>query len=178
MKTSLLHNNWVTCSRPKPQATLRLFCFHYAGGGAAIFRTWSDSLPSSVEVCAIELPGRGMRLKEPPFTQLEPLVQHLASALFPYLDKPFAFFGHSMGGLVSFELTRLLRREYGVSPVHLFVSGIVHLKFPIQTHLFTLCQSRSSTGTAPLQRYTGSGIKECRTDAATPSYSASRFCRH
>lgn len=60
---------------------------------------------------------------ERPFTQLEPLVQHLASPLLPYLDKPFAFFGHSMGGLVSFELTRLLRREYGVSPVHLFVSG-------------------------------------------------------
>jgi medium-chain acyl-[acyl-carrier-protein] hydrolase len=64
-----------------------------------------------------------MRLRESPFTQLEPLVQHLASVLLPLLDKPFVFFGHSMGGLVSFELTRLLRTEYGVSPVHLFVSG-------------------------------------------------------
>jgi medium-chain acyl-[acyl-carrier-protein] hydrolase len=64
-----------------------------------------------------------MRLRESPFTQLEPLVQHLANAILPYLDKPFAFFGHSMGGLVSFELTRLLRTEYGVSPVHLFVSS-------------------------------------------------------
>ncbi len=60
---------------------------------------------------------------ERPFTQLEPLVPTLASALLPYLDKPFAFFGHSMGGLVSFELARLLRREYGLSPVHLFVSA-------------------------------------------------------
>jgi len=121
MKPTL--NRWVTCPKPNPQATLRLFCFHYAGGGAAIFRTWSDSLPQSVEVCAIELPGRGTRLMERPFTQLEPLVPTLASALFPYLDKPFAFFGHSMGGLVSFELARLLRREYGLSLVHLFVSA-------------------------------------------------------
>ncbi|MEW6496027.1 MAG: thioesterase II family protein [Cyanobacteriota bacterium] len=123
MKTPLTFNRWVTCSEPNPQATLRLFCFHYAGGGAAIFRTWSDSLPGSVEVCAIELPGRGTRLMESPFTHIEPLVQNLASALLPYLDKPFAFFGHSMGGLISFELTRLLRREYNLSPVHLFVSG-------------------------------------------------------
>lgn len=123
MKSSLIYNNWVTCPNRNPQAKLRLFCFHYAGGGASVFRTWSYSLPQSVEVCAIEFPGRGMRRRESPFTQLEPLVQHLASPLLPYLDKPFAFFGHSMGGLVSFELTRLLRREYGVSPVHLFVSG-------------------------------------------------------
>lgn len=123
MKTPSTLNRWVTCPKPNPQATLRLFCFHYAGGGAAIFRTWSDSLPQSVEVCAIELPGRGTWLMQRPFTRLEPLVPTLASALLPYLDKPFAFFGHSMGGLVSFELTRLLRRDYGLSPVHLFVSG-------------------------------------------------------
>ncbi|MCI0529785.1 MAG: thioesterase domain-containing protein, partial [Nitrospira sp.] len=54
---------------------------------------------------------------------LSPLVQVIAQALFPYLDKPFAFFGHSMGALVSFELTRHLRRQYRLGPVHLFVSG-------------------------------------------------------
>jgi medium-chain acyl-[acyl-carrier-protein] hydrolase len=60
---------------------------------------------------------------EPPFTQLEPLIQELTRVLLPYLDKPFAFFGHSMGTLVSFELARILRKEYDLSPVHLFVSG-------------------------------------------------------
>jgi medium-chain acyl-[acyl-carrier-protein] hydrolase len=60
---------------------------------------------------------------EVPFTQFEPLISALAQALLPYLDKPFAFFGHSMGALVSFELARLLRQKYGLSPVHLFVSG-------------------------------------------------------
>lgn len=123
MKTIPTSNSWLTCLRPKPQAKLRLFCFHYAGGGALSFRSWSDSLPPTVEVCAIELPGRGTRLMEPPFTQLEPLIQELTPVLLPYLNKPFAFFGHSMGALVSFELARILRKKYDLSPVHLFVSG-------------------------------------------------------
>ncbi|WRH68385.1 MAG: thioesterase domain-containing protein [Planktothrix sp. GU0601_MAG3] len=116
-------NSWVTYPKPNPQAKLRLFCFHYAGGGAVIFRSWADSLPSTVEVCPIELPGRSSRLRETPFTQMEPLIQTLAPAIFPHLNKPFAFFGHSMGGLVSFELAQLLRKEYNQSPLHLFVSG-------------------------------------------------------
>jgi len=116
-------NSWVTYPKPNPEAKLRLFCFHYAGGGAAIFRSWSDSLPSTVEVCPIELPGRSSRLRETPFTKMEPLIKALGQAIFPHLTKPFAFFGHSMGGLVSFELARLLRQEYNQSPLHLFVSG-------------------------------------------------------
>jgi medium-chain acyl-[acyl-carrier-protein] hydrolase len=82
-------------------------------------------LPADVEVCPVQLPGRGTRLTEPPFTQLSRLVQALAEALFPLLDKPFAFFGHSLGALVSFELARQLRRLHGVGvqPVHLFVSA-------------------------------------------------------
>lgn len=123
MTTTQTVNSWVICPSPNPQAKLRLFCFPYAGGGALSFRSWADSLPPTIEVCAIELPGRGIRLKEPPFTRLEPLIQAIAQTLLPYLDKPFAFFGHSMGGLVSFELARLLRRKHSLSPVHLFVSG-------------------------------------------------------
>jgi medium-chain acyl-[acyl-carrier-protein] hydrolase len=60
---------------------------------------------------------------ETPFTQLSPLVQALAQTLVPLLDKPFAFFGHSLGALVGFELARQLRRQSGVQPVGLFVSA-------------------------------------------------------
>ncbi|AFZ17600.1 thioesterase II family protein [Allocoleopsis franciscana] len=123
MTTAQTSKSWVICPQPNAQAKLRLFCFHYAGGGAWSFRTWSDNLPSSVEVCSVELPGRGFRLTEAAFTNLDPLVQAIADALLPRLDKPFAFFGHSMGGLVSFELTRLLRRNYNLNPVQLYVSG-------------------------------------------------------
>lgn len=123
MTTTKNDNHWFTCPHPCPEAQLRLFCFHYAGGGALIFRNWSDYLSSNIELCAIELPGRGRRLSESPYTQLKPLIQTLSLALYSYLDKPFAFFGHSMGGLVSFELARQLRREYNLSPKCLFVSG-------------------------------------------------------
>lgn len=114
---------WLTCPAPKPQAALRLFCFHYAGGNALSFRTWLAQLPPNVEGCLVELPGHGMGLLKPPFTRLEPLIAALHQALLPSLTKPFAFFGHSMGALVSFELARSLRRAQHPFPLHLFVSG-------------------------------------------------------
>jgi surfactin synthase thioesterase subunit len=39
------------------------------------------------------------------------------------LDLPFALFGHSMGGLIAFELARELRRRARSGPVFLAVSG-------------------------------------------------------
>ena len=88
-----------------------------------IYRKWPMGLPARVEVCAIQLPGHGNRLREQPFDRLTPLVQALAHELYPYLNKPFAFFGHSMGGLISFELARLLRKQNRPGPAHLFISG-------------------------------------------------------
>lgn len=114
---------WITSPSPNPRASLRLFCLPYAGGSASIFRAWQAALPPTIELCPVQLPGRENRFADPPFTRLEPLVQALAQAIVPYLNKPFAFFGHSMGSLVSFELTRLLRQKTGLQPVHLFVSS-------------------------------------------------------
>jgi medium-chain acyl-[acyl-carrier-protein] hydrolase len=108
---------------PNPRSRARLFCFPYAGGSAVIFRDWARALPPDVEVCAAMLPGRGSRMLEPSQTRLSAVVAHLTDAITPYLDKPFAFFGHSMGALTAFDLARGLRREVGVEPKHLFVSG-------------------------------------------------------
>lgn len=113
----------MICSTPRPQARLRLFCFPYAGGGASVYRAWPGALPPEVELWRVQLPGRETRLQERPFTRLEPLLQILAPVLLPHLHLPFAFFGHSMGALIGFELARYLRRLYGISPVHVFVSA-------------------------------------------------------
>ena len=114
---------WLVLRKFNPRAAIRLFCFPYAGGGDAIFREWPRSLPESIEVCPVQLPGRGARIAERPFTQFAPLVEAASRALVPHLDKPFAIFGHSMGALIGFELAHQLRRDYNLQPVHLFMSG-------------------------------------------------------
>jgi medium-chain acyl-[acyl-carrier-protein] hydrolase len=114
---------WLAYREVNPRARLRMFCFPYAGGGASAYRGWASSVPSNVEVCPVQLPGRESRLREQPFTRPEALIQAVADALIPYMDMPFVFFGHSMGGMISFELSRELRRRGKTLPLHLFVSG-------------------------------------------------------
>src|SRR5579884_4085328 len=112
---------WI--KRANPQARCRLFCFPYAGGGASIYHAWSRSLPAEIDVCAVQLPGRENRIGEPLFTSLPLLIDALAHELAPFFDKPFVFFGHSMGALISFELARCLRSRRQPEPAQLFVSA-------------------------------------------------------
>ncbi|NEO77944.1 beta-ketoacyl synthase N-terminal-like domain-containing protein [Moorena sp. SIO4G3] len=116
-------NLWFKPSELNSKARFRLFCFPYAGAGNSIFHSWSEKLPKEIEICPLQLPGRENRLGESPFTRLKPLIQTLTTLLHPHLDIPFAFFGHSMGALLGFELARELRRRNWPCPVHLFVSG-------------------------------------------------------
>lgn len=114
-------DSWIIYTKPNPQARLRLFCFPCAGSIASAYRIWPNHLPADVEVCLVQLPGRGSRLKEKPFTSLSALVQTLLPILQPYLNLPFVFFGHSMGAVLGFEIARQLRQQVDLSPVHLFV---------------------------------------------------------
>lgn len=123
MATSQDYSTWITCPKPNPRARLRLFCFPYAGGGASLYRTWPENMPSEIEICPIQPPGREQRFSEPRFTRMEPLVEALGEAIAPFLTPPFAFFGHSLGAIVSFELARYLRRQRRPLPDHLFVSA-------------------------------------------------------
>lgn len=106
-----------------PEARFRLFCFPYAGGSAANYLKWPLALSPLIEVCAVELPGRGDRLREPPLTNMPALVSTLVAILTSWSDKPFAFFGHSMGGIIAYEFACALQREAKPLPLHLFVSG-------------------------------------------------------
>lgn len=123
MGNNVIHSRWLEGYKPRPNAAFRLFCFPFAGGTAASFRSWPGNLPGFIEALPIQLPGRGGRFLEMPSSRLTEIVEVLGHALPPFFDRPFAFFGHSMGALIAFELARWLRWERNVSPAHIFVSG-------------------------------------------------------
>lgn len=104
--SSLPVDPWFPTRRPQPEARLRVFCFPYAGAGASIYNGWSAALPAGVEVCAIQLPGRERRILEPPLKQIPALVDALEPVLAPLLDKPFVFFGYSMGTRIALALAQ------------------------------------------------------------------------
>jgi medium-chain acyl-[acyl-carrier-protein] hydrolase len=114
---------WLVRLRERPGARLRLFCFPYAGAGASIFHRWPDALQDDVEVVPVQLPGRETRYREPLHHSIEPLVAGLAAAIAPALDRPFAFFGYSLGGLVAFETARELRRRGAAQPELLLIAA-------------------------------------------------------
>ena len=118
-----MSTSWLVNWKPNRRASVRLFCFPYAGGGDSIFHSWQRFLSDTIEVCPVQLPGRGSRITEPPCTEINKLIPLVGQALAPHLDKPFGLFGHSMGALIGFELAHYLRRECNAEPVHLFVSG-------------------------------------------------------
>jgi medium-chain acyl-[acyl-carrier-protein] hydrolase len=123
MSTQPAVKSCVIYPKPDPQSRMRLFCFPYAGATAAVFRNWPRYLPSEIEVCAVQYAGRGSRLSEPLREDVVKIMNAVYSDLQPFLEKPFAFFGHSMGALVSYEFARRLQQEKKPEPLQLFVSG-------------------------------------------------------
>lgn len=114
---------WFIVPKPLSAPGARIFCFPPAGSGARFFGHWAEYAGASLEVWAVELPGRGTRQREVPYENFDLVLTALADALRPHLAFPFALFGLSMGAFLAFELTRLLERRHCQRPVHLFVSG-------------------------------------------------------
>jgi medium-chain acyl-[acyl-carrier-protein] hydrolase len=126
--------------KPNPGARARLFCFPYAGGGASVYRPWAAALAPSIEVVGVQLPGRESRFTEPAFDRVGPLLDALLPAILQEIERlatppsarPFAFFGHSLGALVGFELCRRLRAAGARLPLRLFVSGRSAPQLPLE----------------------------------------------
>lgn len=114
---------WVSRPRPVSKPRARLICFPHAGGSPIGYWSWPAAFPPDIDVATALLPGRSKRRNEPPFTRMQPLIAALEQGLAPLLDVPFAFFGHSMGAILAFELTRARRRRGASLPVHLFVAA-------------------------------------------------------
>jgi medium-chain acyl-[acyl-carrier-protein] hydrolase len=112
--------------RPKAMTTtprVRLFCFPYAGGWPSVFRPWVAQLPADIELIAVRMPGRESRIAEQPRTDWCALTQDVADALHPLLDVPFVLFGHSFGGMLAYEVARILKGRDTATPGALIVSG-------------------------------------------------------
>lgn len=112
------------CPRPDPAAPLRLWCIPFAGGGAAVWHPWAAELAGVCEVVGVRLPGRETRLAEAPCVDARVLVAQLLEALAPHTDGAYALCGHSLGGLLAFELARAVRDAGLRGPRALVVAGI------------------------------------------------------
>jgi len=123
MKAVFDPTGWFFVPEPRPSASVRLFCFSYAGGWPWAFRAWPTMLPDDVELYAICLPGRGRRANELAPDSIDALVTALGSVMTPLCGKPYALFGHSFGAIVAFELAGELERQGNSRPRHVFVSG-------------------------------------------------------
>ncbi|MFV2119185.1 thioesterase II family protein [Streptomyces sp. Act-28] len=111
------------CFVPRPNASVRLYCFPYAGGAASAFHGLAHRLPEWVELRAVQYPGRQDRYADPPSESVGALAEETARALGEPFDRPTAFFGHSMGALVAFEAARLLLPRFPSPLAALFVSA-------------------------------------------------------
>lgn len=127
-------NPWFQPFNPKnttaqqlPKQRLRLYCFHHAGASCQYFQPWANKLPTWIELIGVQLPGRWNRIQEPAFLRMEQLTPVVAEAFKSELaniaGQAYAFYGHSVGGLVAYELTRYLTSNKLQLPVHLFISS-------------------------------------------------------
>jgi len=116
-------DKWLARQPVQGQRRLRLFCLPFAGGGAQIYRNYARMLPPGIEVCAVQLPGRERRFGEPAIASVDEIVARMLPVMRQQTDLPYAVFGHSLGALVGFELSRGMRAAGLPLPVHLIVSA-------------------------------------------------------
>ncbi len=115
---------WTIVPTPRPTAKTRLLCFHHGGGGAFGFRQMAGALDDHIELVAVQLPGRESRFSEVAIESPDLVLDKLVPALQMLNDRPYAVFGHSMGGSLAYLLS--LRAQAGCElrpPRHVIASG-------------------------------------------------------
>ncbi|KGJ86793.1 thioesterase II family protein [Colwellia psychrerythraea] len=119
----MVNNKWFVRPNPNPTADLRLICFPYAGGSSTTYLSWVKELPKNVELVIIQTPGRGSRMCEVPYSDMDTLVGDLVKIIPQLLNKPYILFGHSLGSRVAFELMSQLKMLNHPPPIHFIASG-------------------------------------------------------
>jgi pyochelin biosynthetic protein PchC len=114
---------WIRRFHPYDTGTVRLICFPHAGGAATYYRPLALDVAPGVEVLAVQYPGRQDRRGEAHLATIADLAEGVLTALTGWTDRSYAFFGHSLGAIIAFEVARRLERRTGVGPAWLFASG-------------------------------------------------------
>jgi len=115
--------NWIRTFHPSPSRQIRLVGFPHAGGSASYYFPASRALAPRIEILAVQYPGRQDRRNERGVDDIAGLADQISRALEPATAEPFAFFGHSMGAILAFEVARRMQERTGRTPSQLFVSG-------------------------------------------------------
>ena len=103
---------------------INVFCLPFAGGNRYSYREYKKKAPSFINFISLEYPGRGARIKEPLISDTDILVNDLYKDIITMIgDGDYAIYGHSLGGLITYLLTRKLMENYHKLPIHLFISG-------------------------------------------------------
>ncbi len=118
----MVQNVWIG-NQVTANARLRLFCFPFAGGGALAYRPWLTQFPSDIDLVPVSLPGREQRFGDRPIDDISAMVEAVSAGLKPVMDRPFAFFGYSMGALIAHHLACHLQQTGMVGSMHLFVAA-------------------------------------------------------
>lgn len=120
---TITHSKWFVRDAPVTRPSCRLFCLPYAGGSASVFRGWQAALGPTVEVLAVELPGRSTRAREPAISSLTQVVDLLVGEVSARMDVPSLFFGHSNGALICYRLAVELARRGLALPQRLVLAA-------------------------------------------------------
>lgn len=135
----MIDSKWFVRPVKKSDCEMRIFCFPYAGGSATTFLPWVKSLPSWIELVAVQPPGRSSRLFDPPYTQMDSLIDDLISSFANLTDKPYVFYGHSLGSRIAFELSKRCQSMGLALPIHFIASGSRAPFIPCrEEHIFDL----------------------------------------
>ena len=115
--------NYFLKLRQSNDAKLRMICFPYAGGNSSTYVSWANELPNSVELLAVEMPGRSLRFSEPAHRSMDRLIEDLFAAFQMLSDIPYILMGHSLGSRVAFELMHRCKQRGVRMPEHFIASG-------------------------------------------------------
>lgn len=147
------NHKWYLKYRPNSQASIRLFCFHHSGGGASTYYRWLDHISDKIELIGIQLPGRENRFTEPLENNIRDIIVKLGENFFPYREKPFFVFGHSLGALIGFEFVQFISQFYSISPCCIIVSAAKAPHLPYRRK--ALSQLDNATLKEELKAYNG-----------------------